>query len=228
MQQLLERLLAMVGGEVAAAPPTTSITNSITTSITNSCSPLPSQAPPSHLLEEELVLKVLATMFAADDAEWIVSSGALSKLHAAARRRSDPPAHAALHAVLMAVVAAAPLPAASDATSLSRLPSAALRVLTEQIRGFIDRFDKDKHSPTLATACCAENTAAVVEGGEGGAGRALLRYLQLLVLIMPPRLRDALPEEASTGLAPLLISLAEDPPPQLGARHLPHTRTGTP
>lgn len=185
---------------------------------------------------------MLATMFAAADAEWIVSSGALSKLHAAARRRSDPPAHAALHAVLMAVAAAAPLPAASDPTSLSRLPSAALRVLTEQLRGFIDRFradvasterastdfDTDDHSPTLATACCAENPAAVVEGGEGGAGRALLRYLQLIVLIMPPRLRDALPEEASAGLAQLLISLAEDPPPQLGARHLPHTRTRTP
>ncbi len=183
---------------------------------------------------------MLATPLAAADAEWIVSSGALSALHAAARRRADPPAHAALHAALVAVTAAAPLPAASyqrrellsaasDGAAPTRLPGAALRVLTEQLRGFVDpaeparnerastNSDADDLGTALATAPVAAGTvaAATAAGGEG-AGRALLRYLQLLALLMPLRLRDAPTEEASAALAPLLVSLAEDPPPHLG------------
>ena len=92
---------------------------------------LQADAPPSEAAgllkdtsQESLVLAILARPLSAADADWILASGLIKRLHAVARRRSDSLSHAALHAVVRTAVGVVPA---------LRPDESVLRVVLEQL-----------------------------------------------------------------------------------------------
>ena len=74
--------------------------------------------------QESLVLAIFKQPLSAADADWILASGLIKRLHAVARRRSDPLSQAALHAITRTAVGLVPAP---------RPDESVLRVVIEQL-----------------------------------------------------------------------------------------------